>query len=133
MSDNPIVETWTTAGSDAVVPALGKVFRTMGTAQSLEKLRVDHRGPVHAWLSVPHTWILNLQKITPHYGEVEWFVKVIDKTLKTPQVLDGPFQQELNVMLRNKRRTPPTATTWSGYSEYLLLSRTIRYEEPTVT
>ena len=114
----PEVEILKTTSSKSTIPRLDKIFSAFGVPQ---EVKTDNGPPFNSadfrtfaqYLGFSH------RKITPYWpqanGEVERFMRTLEKAIRTAQIEGKPWKQELYTFLRNYRATPHSTTDVSPY------------------
>ena len=114
----PEVEILKTTSSKSTIPRLDKIFSSFGVPQ---EVKTDNGPPFNStdfrtfaqYLGFSH------RKITPYWpqanGEVERFMRTLEKAIRTAQIEGKPWKQELYTFLRNYRATPHSTTDVPPY------------------
>jgi hypothetical protein len=109
----PEVEILKSTSSKSTIPKLDKMFSSFGIPK---QVKTDNGPPFNSsefqqfanYLGFSH------RKITPYWpqanGEVERFMRTLEKAIRTAQVEGKPWKQELYTFLRNYRATPHSTT-----------------------
>ena len=109
----PEVEILKSVSSKSTIPKLDKMFSAFGIP---EQVKSDNGPPFNStefrqfadYLGFSH------RKITPYWpeanGEVETFMRTLEKAIRAAQVEGKPWKQELYTFLRNYRATPHSTT-----------------------
>ncbi|PIK51859.1 hypothetical protein BSL78_11236 [Apostichopus japonicus] len=105
----PVVEILTSTSSKAVIPHLDRIFALFGIP---EVVRTDNGPPFNSEYFMKFAQYLGFRhrRITPQWpqanGEVERFMCVLKKVVRTATAERKSWKQELYTFLRNYRATP---------------------------
>ena len=119
--------------ANAVIPKLDRIFSAFSIP---EIVRTDNGPPFNGTLFAQYAKEVGFihRKVTPLWpqanGEVEQFMRNINKTVTTA-IIDGhPWKQQLFRYLRNYRATPHASTKTSPFE--LMFSRKMRVKLPEI-
>jgi transposase InsO family protein len=130
----PVVETLTKLTARSVIPKFDKIFSEYGIPV---ELKTDNGPPFQGseFKNFANNLGFNHRKITPLWpranGEAERFMRTLGKAVKTANVENLNWKQELYKFLRNYRATPHSSTGRSPAEA--LFSREIRTKLPEYT
>ena len=108
-----VVEEVKSTGAEHVLPQLDKIFSMLGIPTELKS---DNGPPANGFRFKEFCDYFGIKhrKITPYYpqanGQVENFMKNINKVIRNAKVENKDWRQQLNQFLRNYRSTPHSTT-----------------------
>ena len=129
----PEVEILKSTSSKSTIPKLDKIFSDFGIPK---EVKTDNGPPFNSadfrmfaeYLGFSH------RKITPHWpqanGEVERFMRMLEKAIRTAQIEGKPWKQELYTFLRNYRASPHSTTEVPPYDA--MFQRSMKTKLPEV-
>lgn len=130
----PVVEIINSTRAEIVIPILDKILSQFGVP---ETIRSDNGAPFSSEQFQQYAKYMgfNHRRITPYHpranGEVERFMRTLNKAIRAAIVEGKNWKQELYKFLRNYRSTPHCSTKTSPYEG--LFGRKIQSRLPMTT